>query len=82
MPKEIIAPSILSSDFARLAEECHNILDCGADWLHVDIMVCFLFFCFLFFVFCFLFFVFCFLFFVFWICWWGLLTHVFFFQDG
>eukprot|EP00009_Paramoeba_aestuarina_P009068 CAMPEP_0201518292 /NCGR_PEP_ID=MMETSP0161_2-20130828/9184_1 /ASSEMBLY_ACC=CAM_ASM_000251 /TAXON_ID=180227 /ORGANISM="Neoparamoeba aestuarina, Strain SoJaBio B1-5/56/2" /LENGTH=213 /DNA_ID=CAMNT_0047916031 /DNA_START=168 /DNA_END=806 /DNA_ORIENTATION=- len=36
--KVIVAPSILSSDFARLAEECHNILDCGADWLHVDIM--------------------------------------------
>lgn len=34
----MIAPSILSSDFARLGEECSRMLECGADWLHVDIM--------------------------------------------
>jgi ribulose-phosphate 3-epimerase len=38
MPKRIIAPSILSADFARLAEECDRMKQCGADWLHVDIM--------------------------------------------
>lgn len=35
-----IAPSMLSSDFANLASEAQRMLDCGADWLHMDIMVC------------------------------------------
>ncbi|XP_052197670.1 ribulose-phosphate 3-epimerase, cytoplasmic isoform-like isoform X2 [Diospyros lotus] len=38
MPKAKIAPSVLSSDFANLASEAARILQCGADWLHMDIM--------------------------------------------
>src|SRR5688572_21442177 len=34
----IIAPSILSADFARLGEECRAVQEAGADWLHVDVM--------------------------------------------
>ncbi|MBS0333869.1 MAG: ribulose-phosphate 3-epimerase [Proteobacteria bacterium] len=34
----IIAPSILSADFARLGEEARAIQEAGADWLHVDVM--------------------------------------------
>lgn len=37
-PKVTVAPSILSSDFARLADESENMKQCGADWLHVDVM--------------------------------------------
>ncbi|WJQ08228.1 ribulose-phosphate 3-epimerase [Geobacillus stearothermophilus] len=33
-----IAPSILSADFARLAEEIRSVEEGGADWLHVDVM--------------------------------------------
>ncbi|KAK3183786.1 hypothetical protein Dsin_031072 [Dipteronia sinensis] len=33
-----IAPSMLSSDFSNLASEAARMLDCGADWLHMDIM--------------------------------------------
>ena len=33
-----IAPSLLASDFARLADEISGIEDAGADWLHVDVM--------------------------------------------
>ena len=34
----IIAPSILSADFARLGEETFNVLNAGADWVHFDVM--------------------------------------------
>lgn len=37
-PPAIIAPSILSADFAKLGEECADTMDRGADWLHIDIM--------------------------------------------
>ncbi|GAB2278534.1 hypothetical protein Dimus_013211, partial [Dionaea muscipula] len=37
--KAKIAPSMLSSDFANLASEAQRMLDSGADWLHMDIMV-------------------------------------------
>ena len=36
--KNIIAPSILASDFARLGDEVRNVLDAGADWVHFDVM--------------------------------------------
>ena len=38
MASPIIAPSILSADFARLGEEARAVQDAGADWLHVDVM--------------------------------------------
>ena len=34
----LIAPSILSADFARLGEEVDNVLLAGADWVHFDVM--------------------------------------------
>ena len=33
-----VAPSILSADFARLAEEIRDVERGGADWIHVDVM--------------------------------------------
>jgi ribulose-phosphate 3-epimerase len=37
-PKVLIAPSILSADFGRLAEEVAKVESAGADWIHVDVM--------------------------------------------
>ncbi|MDZ4084426.1 MAG: ribulose-phosphate 3-epimerase, partial [Bdellovibrionales bacterium] len=34
----LLAPSILSADFARLAEEVSSVEVLGADWIHVDVM--------------------------------------------
>jgi ribulose-phosphate 3-epimerase len=38
MPGPLIAPSILSADFAKLGEEVRAIDEAGADWIHVDVM--------------------------------------------
>lgn len=34
----LIAPSILSADFGRIADEVAAATDAGADWIHVDVM--------------------------------------------
>ena len=38
MKDHLIAPSILSADFARLGEEVNAVLDAGADVIHFDVM--------------------------------------------
>lgn len=38
MADVIISPSILSADFAQLASDCQQIVQQGADWLHIDVM--------------------------------------------
>ncbi len=38
MQKPLIAPSILSADFARLGEEVDTVLNAGADVIHFDVM--------------------------------------------
>jgi ribulose-phosphate 3-epimerase len=38
MAAPIIAPSILSADFAKLGEEVRAIDEAGADWIHIDVM--------------------------------------------
>lgn len=38
MNSYVIAPSILSADFARLGEEVRNVIAEGADWIHFDVM--------------------------------------------
>ena len=34
----VIAPSILSANFAKLGEDVDNVLKAGADWVHFDVM--------------------------------------------
>ncbi len=38
MSKIIVSPSILSADFANLEKEVKELQNCGADWIHVDVM--------------------------------------------
>ena len=38
MTEYLIAPSILSADFAKLGEEVNAVLEAGADWVHFDVM--------------------------------------------
>src|SRR5215212_7095219 len=37
-PSVKVAPSILSADFGKLAEEVAAVERAGADWIHVDVM--------------------------------------------
>ena len=36
--KSVIAPSILAADFSRLGEEVRDVVEAGADWVHLDVM--------------------------------------------
>ncbi|MBL8107921.1 MAG: ribulose-phosphate 3-epimerase, partial [Anaerolineales bacterium] len=38
MTQYILAPSIIASDFAHIADEVAAIESAGADWIHVDVM--------------------------------------------
>ncbi|WP_444996195.1 ribulose-phosphate 3-epimerase [Aliikangiella sp. IMCC44359] len=38
MLSPVIAPSILSADFAKLGEDVESVISAGADWVHFDVM--------------------------------------------
>lgn len=38
MPSVKIAPSVLASDLGNLNHESRRMIECGADWIHMDIM--------------------------------------------
>ena len=38
MNKILVAPSILSADFANLERDIKKVENAGADWLHIDVM--------------------------------------------
>ena len=38
MTNYLLAPSIIASDFAYIADEVSAIQSAGADWIHVDVM--------------------------------------------
>jgi ribulose-phosphate 3-epimerase len=38
MKKILVAPSMLSADFANLEKEIRRVQEAGADWLHIDVM--------------------------------------------
>lgn len=37
-PTALIAPSLLSCNFAKLGDEANRMRTLGADWLHIDVM--------------------------------------------
>lgn len=38
MSRIIVSPSILSANFANLGCDVKKVADCGADWIHIDVM--------------------------------------------
>lgn len=38
MPRAIISPSVLASDFGQLTAECNRMIKGGAEWLHMGML--------------------------------------------